>query len=108
MNQLRKFSVFFLLKVESHIRLSRPGSGWSQCHLKMSWSRVNPRNGSSTTPRLCTGPGFSKTLSAGANFVEQRGTGLKKFLKFGNRQKIAQELRVGFDCRPRLLISFIQ
>ena len=30
----------------------------------------------------------------GANFLLQRGSDMKKFLKFGNRQKIAQELKV--------------
>lgn len=30
----------------------------------------------------------------GANFLLQRGTDTKKFLKFGNRAKIAQELKV--------------
>ncbi|XP_037084098.1 LOW QUALITY PROTEIN: DNA-directed RNA polymerase III subunit RPC1-like [Pollicipes pollicipes] len=39
----------------------------------------------------------------GANFVEQRGTGLKKFLKFGNRQRIAQELRPGDTVERHLL-----
>ncbi|XP_035660991.1 DNA-directed RNA polymerase III subunit RPC1-like [Branchiostoma floridae] len=31
----------------------------------------------------------------GANFVESRATGVKRFLKYGNRQKIAQELKYG-------------
>ncbi|XP_070543488.1 DNA-directed RNA polymerase III subunit RPC1-like [Ptychodera flava] len=31
----------------------------------------------------------------GANFIQQRHTNLKKFLKYGNRQKIAQELKYG-------------
>ena len=30
----------------------------------------------------------------GANFLLQRGTDMKKFLKFGNRQQIAKELKV--------------
>ncbi|XP_071952923.1 DNA-directed RNA polymerase III subunit RPC1-like [Antedon mediterranea] len=31
----------------------------------------------------------------GANFIQQRFTNVKKFLKYGNRQKIAQELKFG-------------
>ena len=31
----------------------------------------------------------------GANFVECTGIKMKKFLKYGNRQKIAQDLRLG-------------
>ncbi|XP_033107099.1 DNA-directed RNA polymerase III subunit RPC1-like [Anneissia japonica] len=31
----------------------------------------------------------------GANFIQQRFTNVKKFLKYGNKQKIAQELKVG-------------
>lgn len=30
----------------------------------------------------------------GANFLHQRGTEMKKFLKFGNRAQIAKELKV--------------
>lgn len=32
----------------------------------------------------------------GANFVEQKGSKLKTFLRYGNRIKIAQELKVIF------------
>ena len=31
----------------------------------------------------------------GANFVQQGGTKIRKFLRYGNRHKIAQELKVG-------------
>ncbi|CAG0896236.1 unnamed protein product, partial [Darwinula stevensoni] len=31
----------------------------------------------------------------GANFVQQRGTKIRKFLRYGNRHKIAQELKLG-------------
>jgi len=37
----------------------------------------------------------------GANFLHQRGTDIKKFLKFGNRQAIAKELKVS-----RLVLKF--
>ncbi|XP_049812819.1 DNA-directed RNA polymerase III subunit RPC1 [Schistocerca nitens] len=40
----------------------------------------------------------------GANFVEQKNLKFKKFLKFGNRQKIAQELRPG-DIVERHLVD---
>jgi len=33
----------------------------------------------------------------GANFLHQRGTDIKKFLKFGNRQAIAKELKVYYS-----------
>lgn len=32
----------------------------------------------------------------GANYVQQKGSAFKKFLKYGNREKLAQELKV---CR---------
>lgn len=31
----------------------------------------------------------------GANFIEQRGSNMKRYLRYGNRQKIAQELKYG-------------
>ncbi|KAK9891975.1 hypothetical protein WA026_017458 [Henosepilachna vigintioctopunctata] len=31
----------------------------------------------------------------GANYVQQKGSGFKKFLKYGNREKLAQELKLG-------------
>ncbi|XP_074647199.1 DNA-directed RNA polymerase III subunit RPC1-like [Tubulanus polymorphus] len=40
----------------------------------------------------------------GANFIEQRDNKIKKFLRYGNRQKIAQELKVG-DTIERHLID---
>ncbi|XP_078700713.1 DNA-directed RNA polymerase III subunit RPC1-like [Branchiostoma floridae x Branchiostoma belcheri] len=39
----------------------------------------------------------------GANFVESRATGVKRFLKYGNRQKIAQELKYGDIVERHLL-----
>lgn len=32
----------------------------------------------------------------GANYVQQKGSMFKKYLKYGNREKLAQELKVGF------------
>ncbi|CAH2321712.1 DNA-directed RNA polymerase III subunit RPC1 isoform X1 [Pelobates cultripes] len=40
----------------------------------------------------------------GANFIQQRHTQMKRFLKYGNREKIAQELRFG-DVVERHLID---
>ncbi|XP_077989635.1 DNA-directed RNA polymerase III subunit RPC1-like [Glandiceps talaboti] len=40
----------------------------------------------------------------GANFIQQRHTNLKKFLKYGNRQKIAQDLKYG-DVVERHMID---
>ncbi|XP_075466474.1 DNA-directed RNA polymerase III subunit RPC1 isoform X1 [Ascaphus truei] len=40
----------------------------------------------------------------GANFIQQRHTQMKRFLKYGNREKIAQELRYG-DIVERHLID---
>ncbi|XP_067133403.1 DNA-directed RNA polymerase III subunit RPC1 [Centruroides vittatus] len=34
-------------------------------------------------------------IHPGANFIEQRGTNMKRYLRYGNRQKIAQELKYG-------------
>ncbi|XP_053306455.1 DNA-directed RNA polymerase III subunit RPC1 isoform X2 [Spea bombifrons] len=40
----------------------------------------------------------------GANFIQQRHTQMKRFLKYGNREKIAQELRFG-DTVERHMID---
>lgn len=32
----------------------------------------------------------------GANYVQQKGSAFKKYLKYGNREKLAQELKVSF------------
>ncbi|XP_033120133.1 DNA-directed RNA polymerase III subunit RPC1-like [Anneissia japonica] len=40
----------------------------------------------------------------GANFIQQRFTNVKKFLKYGNKQKIAQELKYG-DIVERHLMN---
>lgn len=43
---------------------------------------------------VCNGP----DIHPGANFVQQEGESYKKFLRYGNRAKIAQELKVsGFS-----------
>ncbi|XP_076809232.1 DNA-directed RNA polymerase III subunit RPC1-like [Clavelina lepadiformis] len=39
----------------------------------------------------------------GANFIEQRQTNMKKFLKYGNREKIANELRYGDTVERHLM-----
>ncbi|XP_013420118.1 DNA-directed RNA polymerase III subunit RPC1 isoform X2 [Lingula anatina] len=39
----------------------------------------------------------------GANFIQQRDTNVKRFLKYGNRQKIAQELKYGDTVERHLL-----
>lgn len=46
----------------------------------LDWLRKLVRNGPDVHP--------------GANYVQQRGVDHKKFLKYGNREKIAQELKV--------------
>lgn len=38
----------------------------------------------------------------GANYVQQKGSAFKKFLKYGNREKLAQELKV----KSLLCLSF--
>ncbi|XP_075697917.1 DNA-directed RNA polymerase III subunit RPC1 isoform X1 [Rhinoderma darwinii] len=43
-------------------------------------------------------------LHPGANFIQQRHTQMKRFLKYGNREKMAQELRYG-DIVERHLID---
>jgi DNA-directed RNA polymerase III subunit RPC1 len=42
----------------------------------------------------------------GANFVECTGIKMKKFLKYGNRQKIAQDLRLGDIVERHMVIVF--
>lgn len=43
-------------------------------------------------------------IHPGANFVQQRGSKFKKYLRFGNRQKVAQELKPG-DVVERHLVD---
>ncbi len=52
--------------------------------------RVNKSNIEFLRKLVMNGP----DVHPGANFLLQRGTDTKKFLKFGNRAKIAQELKV--------------
>ena len=52
--------------------------------------RVNKSNIQFLQKLVMNGP----DVHPGANFLLQRGTDVKKFLKFGNRQKTAQELKV--------------
>lgn len=52
--------------------------------------RVNKSNIEFMRKLVTNGP----DVHPGANFLLQRGTDMKKFLKFGNRHKIAQELKV--------------
>ena len=52
--------------------------------------RVNKANIEFLRKLVRNGP----DVHPGANFLLQRGSDMKKFLKFGNRQKIAQDLKV--------------
>jgi DNA-directed RNA polymerase beta' subunit len=52
--------------------------------------RVNPANKALMRQLVCNGP----DVHPGANFVQQQGQSFKKFLKYCNRTKIAQELKV--------------
>lgn len=49
---------------------------------------------------VCSGP----EVHPGANFIQQRHTNLKRFLRYGNREKMAQELKYG-DIVERHLID---
>ena len=62
--------------------------------------RVNKANIEFLRKLVRNGP----EVHPGANFLLQRGTDMKKFLKYGNRQKIAQELKYG-DIVERHLID---
>lgn len=52
--------------------------------------RVQPANKELLRQLVCNGP----DVHPGANFVQQQGQSYKKFLRYGNRLKIAQELKV--------------
>ncbi|KAF6020049.1 POLR3A [Bugula neritina] len=54
-------------------------------------TRVTPANVELMRKLIMNGP----DVHPGANFLEQRKTGFKRFLKYGNKQKIAKELRSG-------------
>ncbi|BES88214.1 Hypothetical protein polymerase [Nesidiocoris tenuis] len=53
--------------------------------------RVHPANKEMLRQLVCNGP----DTHPGANFVQQQGQSYKKFLRYGNRMKIAQELKEG-------------
>ena len=63
--------------------------------------RVNKSNINFLRKLVMNGP----DVHPGANFLLQRGTDVKKFLKFGNRQKTAQELKVSFFLNLFILVS---
>jgi len=52
--------------------------------------RVNPCNIELMRKLVANGP----NVHPGANYVEENGTSFKKFLRYGNRAKIARELKV--------------
>lgn len=52
--------------------------------------KVFPANLQWLRSLICNGP----DKHPGANYVQQKGSQFKKFLKYGNREKIAQELKV--------------
>ncbi|KAL1139349.1 hypothetical protein AAG570_006333 [Ranatra chinensis] len=53
--------------------------------------RVNSANKALLRQLVCNGP----DVHPGANFVQQQGQSFKKFLRYGNRIKTAQELKEG-------------
>ncbi|XP_068158672.1 DNA-directed RNA polymerase III subunit RPC1 [Drosophila tropicalis] len=53
--------------------------------------RVNPANIRHMKQLVRNGP----SLHPGANYVQQRGSSFKKYLAYGNREKVAQELKCG-------------
>ncbi|XP_072929646.1 DNA-directed RNA polymerase III subunit RPC1 [Epargyreus clarus] len=62
--------------------------------------RVFPANLQWLRSLVCNGP----DVHPGANYVQQRGAKHKKYLKYGNREKIAQELKCG-DVVERHLVD---
>lgn len=52
--------------------------------------RVFPANLNWLRKLVCNGP----DVHPGANYIQQRGLVHKKFLKYVNREKVAQELKV--------------
>ncbi|XP_037876399.1 DNA-directed RNA polymerase III subunit RPC1 isoform X1 [Bombyx mori] len=62
--------------------------------------RVFPANLQWLRRLVCNGP----DVHPGANYVQQRGLKTKKYLKYGNREKIAQELKCG-DVVERHLVD---
>lgn len=53
--------------------------------------RVHPANLQRMKQLVKNGP----DVHPGANYVQQKGSDFKKFLQYGNRAKIAQELKCG-------------
>uniref|UniRef100_A0A674HBK6 DNA-directed RNA polymerase subunit n=1 Tax=Taeniopygia guttata TaxID=59729 RepID=A0A674HBK6_TAEGU len=62
--------------------------------------KVNKANINFMRKLVCNGP----DVHPGANFIQQRHTQMKRFLKYGNREKMAQELKFG-DIVERHLID---
>uniref|UniRef100_A0A8C2Q370 DNA-directed RNA polymerase n=1 Tax=Cyprinus carpio TaxID=7962 RepID=A0A8C2Q370_CYPCA len=63
-------------------------------------SQVNKANIELMRKLVCNGPDFHP----GANFIQQRHMQMKRFLKYGNREKMAQELKYG-DVVERHMID---
>ncbi|KAG9345940.1 hypothetical protein JZ751_007755 [Albula glossodonta] len=62
--------------------------------------KVNKANIDLMRKLVCNGP----DLHPGANFIQQRHMQMKRFLKYGNREKMAQELKYG-DIVERHMID---
>ncbi|XP_067928267.1 DNA-directed RNA polymerase III subunit RPC1-like [Watersipora subatra] len=63
-------------------------------------TKVTPSNIELMRKLIKNGP----DVHPGANFLEQRQTSFKRFLKYGNKEKIAKELKPG-DCIERHLMD---
>ncbi|CAG2063709.1 unnamed protein product, partial [Timema podura] len=85
------FSSRTVISPDPNLRIEQVGVPVHVAKILTYPERVNKANLSLMKQLVKNGP----DVHPGANFVEQRGVAFKKFLKFTNRSKVAQELRPG-------------
>ncbi|XP_014244779.1 DNA-directed RNA polymerase III subunit RPC1 [Cimex lectularius] len=85
------FSARTVISPDPNLRIEEVGVPVHVAKILTFPERVQPANKALLRKLVCNGP----DVHPGANFVQQQGQTFKKFLKYGNRGKIAQELKEG-------------
>ncbi|CAH1406139.1 unnamed protein product [Nezara viridula] len=85
------FSARTVISPDPNLRIEEVGVPIHVAKILTFPERVQPANKELLRQLVCNGP----DVHPGANFVQQKGQSFKKFLRYGNRAKIAQELKEG-------------
>uniref|UniRef100_A0A069DY71 DNA-directed RNA polymerase subunit n=1 Tax=Panstrongylus megistus TaxID=65343 RepID=A0A069DY71_9HEMI len=85
------FSARTVISPDPNLRIEEVGVPIHVAKILTFPERVHSANKSLMRQLVCNGP----DVHPGANFVQQEGESYKKFLRYGNRAKIAQELKEG-------------